>query len=400
LTVPWTLLSAGTVLSLSTFSPCWASTQANLPENHLNVESSVHHPSLSEKFKIDGNNWSGADGAYSIRLNDGTAIWTFGDTFIGKVENNKRSADTKMLNNTAAIQSSQSQELKFIWSGTKDKPLSLWRPKEPGTYYWPGDGIAIDGKLFLFLHKIKTDKSRPEPFQFRTLTDTIVRIDNPLDKPDQWRMKYTELGNDAEKLQFGTATISDGNYVMVFCSYPTKREGLNSHPVILARIPKDSLQALKVSDFEYYCSKNENDEVTFFWSKQAKDPFVLFSDGAPEMSVAKLSGIGGGAQHSTKNDGALDRYVIVYMPPLTREIAIRQARKLTGPWSEKIKIYDCPEKDPEIFQYSAKMHQELAKQPGELIITYCRNAKNFQTHFDNASVYYPQAIRVQLKTGD
>jgi hypothetical protein len=355
---------------------------------------------LSSAFHPDGGAWSGADGAYSIRLNDDTAIWTFGDTFIGKVENNKRSADTKMVNNTAAIQSSQSQDLQFIWSGTKEKPLSLWHPKEPDTYYWPGDGIAIDGKLFLFLHKIKTDKTRPEPFQFRTLTDTIVRIDNPLDKPDEWRMKYAELGNDAEKLQFGTATIGDGNYVMVFCSYPTRREGLNSHPVILARIPKGSLQALKVSDIEYYCSKIANNEEQFFWSKQAKDPCILFNDGAPEMSATKLSGIGESSASSSKNAAPTNRYVMVYMPPLTREIAIRHARKLTGPWSEKIKVYDCPEKDPEIFQYSAKLHQELAKQPGELVITYCRNAKNFQTHFDNASVYYPQAIRVQLKRTD
>ncbi|MBX3073530.1 DUF4185 domain-containing protein [Candidatus Obscuribacterales bacterium] len=366
------------------------------PTRPLSVEYFKPDQTLSKKFSPAQNAWSGADGAYSIKLNDDTAIWTFGDTFIGKVENNKRSADTKMVNNTAAIQTSQSPDLNFIWSGTTEKPLSLWRPKEPDTYYWPGDGIAIDGKLFLFLHKIKTDKTRPEPFQFRTLTDTIVRIDNPLDKPDEWRMKYAELGNDAEKLQFGTATIGDGNYVMVFCSYPTRREGLNSHPVILARIPKGSLQALKVSDFEYYCSKTVNNEEQFFWSKQPKNPKILFADGAPEMSVTTLSSTDLGG----KDSGNQKLYAIVYMPPLTREIALRHANKLTGPWSEKIKLYDCPEKDSEIFQYSAKTHQELAKRPGELVITYCRNAKNFQTHFDNASVYYPQAIRVQLKRAD
>lgn len=344
---------------------------------------------LSAAFRSSKTGWSGADGAYSIRLNEDTTFWTFGDSFIGKVENNKRSADTKMINNSAAVQKLDQKKLMFKWSGSAEAPRSLWISKETETYYWPGDGIAIDGKLYLFLHKIKTDKSRPEPFQFRTLTDTIVRIDNPLDEPDKWKMTYAELGNDAEKLQFSTATIGDGDYVMVFCSYPAEKKGLNSHPSILARIPKRSLQALKVSDFEFYCSKTIHEEEQQFWSKSPLKPLVLFPDGSPEMSVARVSGI-----------AATERYVMVYMPPLSREISIRHARNLTGPWSEKLKVYDCPERNSEIFQYSAKLHQELAKQPGELVITYCRNAKNFQTHFDDASVYYPQAIRVKLKQHD
>lgn len=352
----------------------------------LQLETQVSvYEQLNAAFSSPKTGWSGADGAYSIRLNEDTTFWTFGDTFIGKVENNKRSADTKMINNSAAVQKLDQTKLMFKWSGSAEAPRSLWISKETETYYWPGDGIAIDGKLYLFMHKIKTDKSRPEPFQFRTLTDTIVRIDNPLDEPDKWKMTYAELGNDAEKLQFSTATIGDGDYVMVFCSYPAEKEGLNSHPTILARIPKRSLQALKVSDFEFYCSKTIHDKEQQFWSKRPLKPLVLFPDGSPEMSVARVSGI-----------AATERYVMVYMPPLSREISIRQAKHLTGPWSEKLKVYDCPEADLEIFQYSAKLHQELAKQPGELIITYCRNAKNFQTHFDDASVYYPQAIRVKL----
>jgi hypothetical protein len=356
----------------------------DLPQ--LRVSAVTIYPALTSAFHSGKPGWIGADGAYSIKLNPDTTVWTFGDTFIGTETGNKRSPDTKMINNTAAIQKLGGERvapLSFKWNTQGKNPVSLWVSKEKDSYYWPGDGIAIDGKLFIFLHKIKTDKSRPEPFQFRTVSDVLVRIDNPLENPSRWRMEYVDLKNDAEKIQFATATIRDGKYLNVFCSYPTARKGLEPHPAILARLPLESLQKLDVSTIEYYC-RSASDGVPI-WSKTLTDPLILFGDAAPEMSVSNVRG--------------LDGFVAVYMPPLSKEIVVRHAEQVCGPWKNRLKLYDCPETEESILLYSAKAHQELATQPGELVVTYCRNARDFTTHFENAAIYYPKAIRARLEWG-
>lgn len=342
---------------------------------------------LTDAFKREKTGWIGADGAYSIKLNDTTSLWTFGDTWIGKLDGKGRSKDTKMINNSAALQNiaEHGGDLKFIWNGDSRKPSSLWVSKEDGTYYWPGDGIAIDGKFYTFLHKIKADKSRPEPFQFRTVTDDLVCVENPLDSPNDWKMTYTSFNNDAEKVQHATATIRDGEFLYIFCSYPEAKNGLNAHPAILARLQIASLKSLSLNDIEYFCSSDSSSSNETIWSKTTNSPVVLFPDGAPEMSVSKVDGIPG--------------YVAVYMPPLSKKIVMRHATSLSSSWSEPITLYECPESDDNIILYSAKAHPELARKPLELVVTYCRNSKDWKTHFENADIYYPRAIRVLLSAG-
>ena len=127
---------------------------------------------------------------------------------------------------------------------------------------------------------------------------------------------------------------------------------------------------------------NEKNQNIF---KDAKKPKILFMDGAPEMSVCRVRGLPG--------------YFAVYMPPLTRRIAMRWAEKPEGPWSEPLTLYNCPEKDDSILQYSAKSHQELLSDDaadGELIVTYCRNTKTMEEHFSKPEIYFPQALKIRL----
>jgi hypothetical protein len=353
----------------------------------------VAYPELTNAFKTETKGWIGADGAYSMRINESTTLWTFGDTWIGDLKGNERSRDCLMLNNTVAIQKlgrTQIEPLQFKWIKNGTKSASLWTPKETGCYYWPGDGITLDGKLFVFLHKITTDKSKPEPFQFRTVSDSVVRIDNPLDSPKDWKLTYADLGNDGEKLEYGTATICDDKFVYIYCSARQHQHGLNVHPAAVCRVSREQFKKLDFKHIEYlssFATAEENSDQNAqnsTWTKNSKDLSILFADAAPEMSIAEVKGIPG--------------LIAVYMPPFSKEIFIRHAMTPHGPWSERIKIYDCPEKDNSIILYSAKAHQELARSPGQLIVTYCRNSKDNETHYKNASIYFPQAIRVKLKS--
>lgn len=109
----------------------------------------------------------------------------------------------------------------------------------------------------------------------------------------------------------------------------------------------------------------------------------MFSDAAPEMSVSKVSGLPG--------------YVAFYIPAFQATILMRHSEKPEGPWSKAIKVYTCNEDQKKVYVYAAKAHPELAKKPGEVILTYCRNTKFFKDQIDHSDWYAPQAVQLFLR---
>ena len=71
--------------------------------------------------------WTGGDGAYSIALSDERILWLFGDTWIGKVRDNRR-LEAVIVKNTAALQ--QGADLLESWEWTDPEPA------QQGDYYY------------------------------------------------------------------------------------------------------------------------------------------------------------------------------------------------------------------------------------------------------------------------
>lgn len=345
---------------------------------------------LNKLFKVR-RGWVGADGAYSVPVAPERTVWTFGDTWIGTIENGRRDKP-RMVNNTVAVQSWSVADLKnsqmsFYWPGGLEQPGSMWVPdnaKQTKTYYWPADGACINGKLFVFLHKIRTNLKLPEPFQFESVGDDMVVVENPLEAPERWRQAKLIVSTDSRTLHHATACLLDGEYLYIYSNYFPARRDMNPHPLIVSRIKKSDMADKKpdLSRIEYLLQDGS-------WSRGLKSegvPKILFMDGAPEMSVTRVKGLPG--------------FFAVYMPPLTKHIAMRWAEKPEGPWSEPVTLYDCPEKEDSILLYSAKAHQELL--PGEaasgtLILTYCRNTKKMEEHFSKPDIYFPRALKVRIE---
>lgn len=352
---------------------------------------------LNKLFKVR-RGWVGADGAYSVPVAPGRTVWTFGDTWIGAIENGRRDKP-RMINNTVAVQSwsladssrdtdavLKNCQMSFYWPGGLEHPGSMWVPdnaKQTQTYYWPADGACFNGKLFVFLHKIRTNLKLPEPFQFESVGDDLVVIENPLEAPERWRQAKLIVSNDSRTLHHATACLLDGEYLYIYSNYFPARRDLNPHPLIVSRVKMSDMDTEKsdLSCIEYLLKNNS-------WSRGLKSeeaPKILFMDGAPEMSVTRVKGLPG--------------FFAVYMPPLTRHISMRWAEKPEGPWSEPVTLYDCPEKEDSILLYSAKAHQELLPADaasGTLILTYCRNTKKMEEHFSKPDIYFPQALKVRL----
>lgn len=332
--------------------------------------------------------WVGADGAYSIRLSQNRTLWTFGDTWIGAIKDGKRVGVT-MINNSVAQQVIEPEaqkenqtgikygELQFAWDKNKKKPGSLWRPKKKVEYYWPADGCLIDGKLYVFLHRIATNLKLNPPFQFETRGDDLIVIENPQETPCKWQSISKEVKNDPEAVHPATACFAKGDYLYVYCTAPKRKQGYNAHPLIIGRLSKESLSLLRVEDMEYFVSEKEG------WNPDSSKAEILFADAGPEMSVGRVKGIEG--------------LVAVYMPPFSKEIMVRRALKPEGPWSERTKVFDCPEIEDSIILYSAKGHSELCSREKTLVVTYCRNTKDMESHFERPSIYFPRALLIKFK---
>jgi hypothetical protein len=333
-------------------------------------------PSLTKKFQqLDG--WTGGDGAQSFQLSKDRTLWLFADTWIGKIENGKR-VGSRMINNTFAWQSlgKPDEPLRFFWAKGEKGPDAILKPEEKDTWYWPGDGAIVDGKLYLFCKVVRRREKGDPGFQFDWFHNDFLQIANPRDDPTAWKVQRYRLSDDPHQPRLGVACTLEGDYLYAFGLFPEKQSKPFNNPLGVARIAKAKLASMDRSDWQYWCEAG--------WSKEPAKLVPLFRDAPAEFTVTKVRGIPG--------------YVATYTQfGLGGNIAVRHAMRPEGPWSKPLIVYKCPETDKKIFQYGAKAHPELAERDGQLILTYCRNIGSLSEHVKRPEVYFPQAVEVQLR---
>lgn len=342
------------------------------PDCPLEVVQCKERPDLAAWFqRTEG--WTGSDGAYSIPLSDRRTLWLFGDTWIGKVENGRR-VQARMIYNSAAWQDLLPlAPPRFFWRGTKNEPAALVPSPASDSWYWPGDGAVIDGKLYLFAHRIRRKTEGKPAFQFDWFADDLLCINQPFAEPTQWEFHRIPLD---PRWKWGIACCVHGEHLYVF-GWPNGQRRSLEAPIMVGRTSLDTLGRQK--------PVWEALGADHCWTTDLAAAQPIFRDGASEMSVQRLRGIEG--------------YVCVYMPlGLSRDIVVRHAPTPAGPWSQPKKVFQCPEDEKDLFVYAAKGHAELADKDGQLIITYCRNlSAPLGEHIKRPDVYRPQFVEVQLR---
>jgi len=96
----------------------------------------------------------------------------------------------------------------------------------------------------------------------------------------------------------------------------------------------------------------------------------------------------------------LQRYVLVCTENgLSDKVIARTAPEPWGPWGAPRVVYGCPEAawSQRVFCYAAKAHPMLASQPDELIISYAANSYDLSGVINDARLYWPRFLRVQVK---
>ena len=103
-------------------------------------------------------------------------------------------------------------------------------------------------------------------------------------------------------------------------------------------------------------------------------------------------------EYSVSWQPALKQYVAVYSENgISRNIRMKTAGTPSGPWSQGVTVYQCPETNKNTFCYAAKAHPTLAQAPDELIVTYAVNAMDFWQVLKDARLYWPEFVRVKLR---
>jgi len=358
--------------------------------------SAVSAPEWDALF-VRNSGWTGADGVRSIpRSGDerpGTAantttFWVFGDTFIGDVdENNHRKDGTVLVNNTVALLNGGNPDpaqIQFFWgTNASGAPAARMIPNIAfGRWFWPSDGIAIGGTMYLYAYRMRPGNGGVFNFAFDGVSLLTDQVDN-LSPFDAYTQTNTPLYLPIDKrnpteVTFGEAVMpntagagapfADG-YLYIY--------GLRHDPyvkkLLVARVLPQSIA--NFSEYRYWDGRR--------WSRNIRDAIPIGQRLSSEFSVSPLP------------DG---RFILAYqLDGLSRDVAVSYGNGPTGPFGPPIPIYRCPEPDlsPNIYTYNAKAHPHLSN-PGELLISYNVNTFDFWEHFTNADIYRPRFIRLPL----
>jgi hypothetical protein len=317
--------------------------------------------------------WLGSDCAYSVDLGKSRVLWLFGDTFIATSENNIR-GESDMIKNSVGIQSGydpSTASMQFFWRTQNGKPLSFF-PEDNEIWYWPGHGIVLEDKLFIFLMEIR---SSSEGLGFELIGWRTVSISNFGQVPAKWKIKWLETPENAFGLILSGSVVHIGEYICVFSvQEPT-------YTIHLVRWPVERFYGEDLSQPQWWAGEDEG------WVIQQdllELPQPLFSQGQTEFSV--------------HFESFLDRFLEVQTIGFGKaDLGFRLADSPTGKWTLIERFYRPEEyRIDEIMIYAAKAHPHL--EGADLVITYASNSLDFSRLVANDDLYYPRFLRVMIKS--
>jgi len=322
--------------------------------------------------------WTGADGAYTVALSEDRVLWLFGDTWVGKIRE-ERHVDATLINNSLAIQHGKdpaTATLRFYYKLSVDgHPEPFIRPADGKTWFWLYDGVLASDALYLFLIEME----RVEPSGFRMVGTWLAQIENPNEAPLDWHIRLKKIPwarfSSSGDLFFGSAILEDGGFYYVYGIDEAIRDGWHHKFMILARVPKDRLWFF--DRWRFYVNGN--------WESEIETVTHLCGEMANEYTVSFLAGLG--------------RYVAIYTEAgISDRIVARTSPTPQGPWSGAIPIYSCPEAawDPSVICYAAKGHPSLSSTADSLLVSYVANSTDFWKMVSDARLYRPRFLQVEF----
>jgi hypothetical protein len=311
------------------------------------------------------------DGAQSFTV-PGGAVWTFGDTFLGSLDDSEKPqydgarSCTIALLREGAVSFPPGLDYLTGADGAADTPFRFL----PGESWdnnriWPLGGFAHDRRHYLYYSLIEITEGEG-PWNFRSAGSGLARADLPLGP-----YRRLQPGGDWRFPVAASQVMLRGGWVYLF----EAGEIDGKKGVILARV-----RAPRIEEPEAYT----------FYTGQGRS----FAPGR-ERARFLVEDVYG--QVSVAWNEYLEKYVMASSSDMfrPREIMLRVSDALTGPFSPPVATVAIPEA-PEgtNLVYCAFLHPELFRDNGRImVLTWCPMLKNagFEQGFGN-----PEMLEIEV----
>lgn len=344
--------------------------QCSLTDKTLTATASVN-PGLTQTFSDYANTggaWTGADSTFSLPLKGGKTGWFFSDTFLGTVNpDGSRPTDSLFVNNSVIVQDRRG--LTTITGGTPEAPAAIIPPEADGKWYWIGD--PADGKHgTVQVPLLQFQKTGTGSFDFAWTANRLATLDGRTLQ----LQSITDLPS-ATGINWGSWTLQEGRTTYIYgvadpggirSSYVARTQG------------GDGLAGT-------WTLWNGQE-----WTPNEADAVPVVPNVANEFSVAPFK----------------DGYLLVTHDTselFSTRIVARTSCSPVGPFTEPVELYRTPETgaagsygDADVFTYNAHEHPDL-RHGNRLLVTYNVNTfDNVGDVYDDASIYRPRFVDVQL----
>ncbi|MDB6068234.1 MAG: carbohydrate-binding protein [Pedosphaera sp.] len=289
------------------------------------------------------------DGAQSFPVEGGT-LWLFGDTFIGQAQGDQPPGRAQIKGARATTiawlpgsRTNLPPKLEYFadQTGVAAYPLSLFPEESPErNRMWPLGGVTLGPRTYLYYVMIEKTGEKG-PWNFRGMGGGLAVAAHPLHqydrlRPDgQWKFPV-------EPIQ----VVREGDWLYLF-EVSSEPKGL-----ILARVRCDEIEQPKA--YEFFTGEG--------WAKDRAKVRVILREAYGQVSVMRLP-----ERRSYLMATSSD-----FSHP--REIQLREAKNLEGPWGEpmRIAVPEFPGKKTSLV-YCAFLHPELSDAKSlRLDATFCR----------------------------
>lgn len=355
--------------------------------------------------------WTCGDIAHSIDLGNGRTLWLFGDSGIGPVTNHRHVKNKfTMIRNAVALHAQPPRpgdppaELQFTFGPPRDgHNASDWLKPAPGlwpddTWYWlMGDGAVVPAandaralaRLVLFATALGPSGNPDGMWNFRRIGGVILVVANPADPPDQWRIAQRRNPLVQPVARHGEPPRDADDWgVCVLLGHEAPDKPQLAY-IFGVRTPASGPHGLLVARTDpTYLDKPEH--WAFFdgraWTPKPAAARPIAADLPDEFTIESI----------TRNGRA--QLVLIQSEPLFgKRIFARTAVRPQGPCTDPVAIFEVPDpaRDQRLTTYAAKGHASLSR-PGEQLISYIVNSRDFNQVLDDAALYRPRFLGVPL----
>src|SRR5262245_11705721 len=331
--------------------------------------------------------WAAADGGGVTQLPDGRVLWSYGDTFTGRVQNGALEPGWRLPRNSLVVQSGNC--FRPLMGGSADARSDLI-PAPSGEWYWPTTGVVESSgsgnvlRMFVF-HM--TTGNEPGAFNFRLIDMRIATFTLP-------GLQLTGVQGipsgipSGESHAWGSSVLTVGSTVYVFGN----GSGNPNDPDPLAgrtrRVARVALGSLTTAPWQFYNGGTTGTDADWSTTESSAAPMTFIADtpalpaGAPSvkpwdtLSVRPRPGggffaVGNLGELANPDDGVFGTEISEWTAPAPQ-----------GPWHYNGKIAQTA---PDANQYTYGGRLEVGLPGSSPTVMYSINS--FDDVTQNLSLY-------------